>query len=125
MGDLGARRGSDDSEMQTLRPQRKSRIMGLGWPEEAAAAREMGRAGSDTSFISGASGEFGGAIRAERNFDADLGRPGVGEESSGDADEEITIALTPESLPVLLEYLRQCEGKLREWRERVSILEKA
>jgi hypothetical protein len=30
------------------------------------------------------------------------------------------IALTPENLPVLLEYLRQCEGKLGEWRKRVD-----
>jgi hypothetical protein len=33
------------------------------------------------------------------------------------------IALTPENLPVLLEYLRQCEGQLREWRKRVEALD--
>ncbi|WVW82366.1 hypothetical protein I302_104373 [Kwoniella bestiolae CBS 10118] len=33
---------------------------------------------------------------------------------------DLTIALTPENLPTLLEYLRQCERMLGVWRERVG-----
>jgi hypothetical protein len=34
------------------------------------------------------------------------------------------IALTPENLPVLLDYVRQCEKRLQEWRVRAANLEK-
>jgi hypothetical protein len=40
---------------------------------------------------------------------------------AGDA-EDVVVALTPENLPVLLEYLRQCEGKLKEWRVRAEAI---
>lgn len=91
---------AEEGEM-TVRP-RKSRIMGLGWPEEAAAAREIDRTVSHSSNFTEVS---------------------VGEEEvdgRGSEEGEVQIALTPESLPVLLEYLRQCEAKLGEWKERVA-----
>ncbi|WWC66321.1 uncharacterized protein I206_100222 [Kwoniella pini CBS 10737] len=34
--------------------------------------------------------------------------------------QDLTIALTPENLPTLLEYLKQCERMLGYWRERVE-----
>lgn len=34
--------------------------------------------------------------------------------------DEVVLALTPENLPVLLQYLRQCESKLREWEIRAD-----
>jgi hypothetical protein len=40
-----------------------------------------------------------------------------------DADDPV-IALTPENLPVLLDYVKQCEKKLQEWRTRAVSLEK-
>jgi hypothetical protein len=42
------------------------------------------------------------------------------EGGNGDFRDELVVALTPENLPVLLDYLRQCQGKLGEWRLRVE-----
>ncbi len=36
--------------------------------------------------------------------------------------EEEDLAVMPEDLPVLLEYMRECEGKLGEWRRKVEEL---
>jgi hypothetical protein len=35
-------------------------------------------------------------------------------------EDNLIVALTPENLPVLLDFLKQCEGKLREWKERAG-----
>lgn len=42
----------------------------------------------------------------------------------GDQSEvpELTVALTPENLPVLLDYLRTCERMLGEWKVRAGSL---
>lgn len=170
--------GEGESEM-TVRP-RKSRILGLGWPEDrlagdATRVPHESRGASGSSVISGTSRFAGmpgwglGADKAERSLtdplyastpEADIARAerlgqaryasdvwtvadggrdyaggdGDGDGADADADaeprpsveSELTlshagvIALTPENLPVLLEYLRQCEGKLGEWRRRVD-----
>lgn len=39
-----------------------------------------------------------------------------------DPEEGMILALTPENLPVLLEYLRQCQRFLGEWKGRVEVL---
>ncbi|WVQ97411.1 hypothetical protein IAU59_004524 [Kwoniella sp. CBS 9459] len=43
----------------------------------------------------------------------------AGGKDEGRADD-LVVALTPENLPTLLEYLRQCESKLGEWRGRAQ-----
>ncbi|KAK4688048.1 hypothetical protein P7C73_g2081, partial [Tremellales sp. Uapishka_1] len=35
-------------------------------------------------------------------------------------ESEVVVALTPENLPVLLDYLRQCQARLGEWKERIE-----
>lgn len=35
---------------------------------------------------------------------------------------DMVIALTPENLPVLLDYVQQCERRLDEWRRRADRL---
>ena len=41
-------------------------------------------------------------------------------EEGGEGDEDLVVALTPDNLPVLLDYLKQCEIKLKEWKERAE-----
>ena len=41
-------------------------------------------------------------------------------EAATEGEEEVVVALTPENLPVLLEYLRQCEARLGEWKIKVE-----
>jgi len=44
-----------------------------------------------------------------------------GEEGEEDEEEDdLVMSVTPENLPVLLEYLKQCEERLGEWRTRVQ-----
>ncbi|WWC86309.1 uncharacterized protein L201_001182 [Kwoniella dendrophila CBS 6074] len=35
-------------------------------------------------------------------------------------EKDLTIALTPENLPTLLEYLRQCERMLNQWKDKIE-----
>nr|XP_018267236.1 uncharacterized protein I303_01221 [Kwoniella dejecticola CBS 10117]OBR89394.1 hypothetical protein I303_01221 [Kwoniella dejecticola CBS 10117] len=58
------------------------------------------------------SGDGQGAIRHSQDSQ-------LSEDANG-TDLATTIALTPENLPTLLEYLRQCERMLGLWRERVE-----
>lgn len=160
MPDLGFSQVDEGSRDETVRPGRKSRIVGLGWPDEAlppvpgtppGLPREREPPTSPTSpiwagfprqgstsptktrqrdsktvsdspeMISRASrvppdGEDGGAYRTQEKQKQKQKRVGT-----GDA-EDVVVALTPENLPVLLEYLRQCEGKLKEWRVRAEAI---
>lgn len=130
----------DEGEM-TVRP-RKSRVLGLGWPEDAPALRASQLHGQvqgrdrNISAVSGfsldsdndqdqprhSSAPAGGHTGAFN--DGDQAGGGRASADSGLAVHETgMIALTPENLPVLLEYLRQCEGQLREWRKRVEALD--
>ncbi|WVQ70859.1 hypothetical protein IAR50_000384 [Cryptococcus sp. DSM 104548] len=97
---------------QTLKPRRKGRAtplgLGLGWPEKRAE-EEAGQAQSPTSPVHG-------RPHAASTSTMNSGTTGGGETG----DEELVVALTPENLPTLLEYLRQCEMKLGEWKELVE-----
>lgn len=42
---------------------------------------------------------------------------------NGGSGDPGVVALTPENLPVLLEYLKQCEEHLGEWRRRVEAMD--
>jgi hypothetical protein len=156
MPGLGLSQVDEGSRDETVRPSRKSRIVGLGWPDEAlppvpgtppGLPREREPPTSPTSpiwagFPKQAStsptrtrqrdtktvpdspemisanrispGEDGGAYRTQEKQKQ---KSGV----TGNA-EDVVVALTPENLPVLLEYLRQCEGKLKEWRVRAEAI---
>jgi hypothetical protein len=156
MPGLGLSQVDEGSRDETVRPSRKSRIVGLGWPDEAlppvpgtppGLPREREPPTSPTSpiwagFPKQAStsptrtrqrdtktvpdspemisanrispGEDGGTYRTQEKQKQ---KSGV----TGNA-EDVVVALTPENLPVLLEYLRQCEGKLKEWRVRAEAI---
>lgn len=156
--DLGLAQADEGTRDETVRPGRKSRIVGLGWPDEAlppvpgtppGLPREREPPTSPTSPIWAGFQKKGSASptktrqrdmktmsdspemisRADRILQE---REGGGAYSTqekqkqkrvgaGDA-EDVVVALTPENLPVLLEYLRQCEGKLKEWRVRAEAI---
>lgn len=88
----------------------KSRALGLGHPAEGSprALSSPARAGpapggSDLVLDEAPRSRSDGGMRA--------------------GGEDIVIALTPENLPVLLDYARQCERKLEQWHQRVVHLE--
>ncbi|ODO11648.1 hypothetical protein I350_00432 [Cryptococcus amylolentus CBS 6273] len=107
--EMGARvKGESQGEGdQTLKPRRKGRAtplgLGLGWPEKRA--EEAGLARSPTSPVRG---------RPHAASTSTMNSATTGGGETG--DEELVVALTPENLPTLLEYLRQCEMKLGEWK---------
>lgn len=127
---------------RTVRPARKSRILGLGMPttpsspssprrHQAAAsgggangraATGVDRSASNTSGNSAVSGMTD--LSALSGMTESTGTSAIVGSSSTTVgtDDDLIVALTPENLPVLLDFLRQCEGKLGEWRERAGEL---
>ena len=117
----------DEGEM-TVRP-RKSRVLGLGWPEDVP------RLGPDRLDSTASGFSFASDDNNDQNRHSSASAAGqrvtsdetAYSRASGESDmpgmETGVIALTPENLPVLLEYLRQCEGKLGEWRKKVEGLD--
>lgn len=85
----------------------KSRILGLGHPSEASPSR----ASSSPARTNPAELQVPDEQPRSRSDGA-----------SRDADDLI-IALTPENLPALLDYVKQCEKKLQEWKKRAVSLE--
>ena len=77
---------------KTIRPTAKSRIVGLGWPDEAAPFDTSPDQGQDVEKAS----------QAEQ---------GVGEGR---------ILFVSENLPMLLAYMKPCEAKLEELRTRAE-----
>ena len=82
----------------TLKQGNKSRIVGLGWPDELTSPTW----GNIADMTAGSPDQ----TQVEKNQSA--------------AEGDLVLALTPENLPVLLEFLRQCEGKLGKWRSWVE-----
>jgi hypothetical protein len=98
----------------------KSRVLGLGLglghPSEASPSRV------NSSPARAAGPQTPNELLVPEEMPrsrSDIG-PGGG---AAQRDEEV-IALTPENLPVLLDYVRQCEKRLQEWRVRAANLEK-
>ncbi|KAL1410655.1 hypothetical protein Q8F55_004674 [Vanrija albida] len=86
----------------------KSRALGLGHPAEGSpralsSPARQGTGGSDLVLDEAPRSRSDGGLRA--------------------GGDEIFIALTPENLPVLLDYARQCERKLEQWHQRAVHLE--
>ncbi|ORX36041.1 hypothetical protein BD324DRAFT_651945 [Kockovaella imperatae] len=93
------------SNGETVRPRRKSGIMGLGNPgSPAQAQRGVVVSNPDPVFPR----EIDGVSRS-------ASAPTI-----ADMSDDLIVALTPENLPVLLDYLKQCESKLGEWKVRVE-----
>jgi len=87
----------------------KSRVLGLGHPSESSPSR------ASSSPARTAPGEL--LVPTDEGMPRSRSDGGV-----RDSDDPV-IALTPENLPVLLDYVKQCEKKLMEWRSRAVSLE--
>ncbi|OWZ75380.1 hypothetical protein C366_06011 [Cryptococcus neoformans Tu401-1] len=102
-------------EEMTLKPGKKSRATGLGWPERKAK-------GDINDFISPV---FSGIPSITQILSTSMTHPAaltVKElEQQDDSEGNVVVALTPDNLPTLLEYMRQCEVKLHEWKEKVQM----
>lgn len=85
----------------------RSRVLGLGHPSEASPGRTTSSPVNRPPASALAAAEDTPRSRSD----------------TGPGRDETTIALTPENLPVLLDYVRQCERKLDEWRVRALGLE--
>lgn len=110
----------------TVRQGRKSRIIGLGWPEmedslPSSSASTPPRPGpvrrSTTSDREGYTNEYTTG-HDQRPTEGEGTWSGLPLLDQADPVGEITVALTPENLPVLLDYLRTCERMLGEWKVR-------
>ena len=115
----------------TIRPGRKSRILGLGMPSLPSSPSSPGwtppAAQTGTSYTTRTEVGVTGALSTSTSLEeSSLGGMGGGKmrmeglDGMASDDEDLVVALTPENLPVLLEYLRQCEGKLSEWKRRAE-----
>ncbi|WVQ85261.1 hypothetical protein IAT38_007426 [Cryptococcus sp. DSM 104549] len=125
----GGAEGTEDVEMgggepetgegeMTLKPRRKSRAMGglgLGWPEPGQGV-VVGEENTPTSPWGGSPPPMPRLPSSSTDVSSLQSEGDVGVDDDG----ELIVALTPENLPTLLEYLRQCEMKLGEWRDRVA-----
>lgn len=102
-------------EKMTLKPNKKSRAIGLGWPEHKAE-------GDIKDFISPV---FSGVSSTTHVSSTPMTHPsGLTVKELGrqdDSEGNAVIALSPDNLPTLLEYMRQCEAKLHEWKKKVQI----
>lgn len=102
-------------EEMTLKPSKKTRAIGLGWPERKAE-------GDIKDFISPV---FSGVSSTTHVSSTPMTHPsGLTVKELGrqdDSEGNVVIALTPDNLPTLLEYMRQCEAKLHEWKKKVQI----
>ena len=88
-------------EDRIVTQENKSRIVGLGWPNE------LGTPDSE--------------LEVEPLCVPEVERFGrTAPEGTGKGREGQKVAVTPEDLLVLLEYLKQCKGKLEDWRRRVE-----
>lgn len=124
---------------QTVRPKRKSRIMGLGIPPSPsspsapqwrqAQVQAQATAALSASAISQAESV---PMAESRNVSGSTTwSAGTGNETSStgmgmgmdDSEDDTVVLLSPENLPVLLGYLEQCQAKLVEWRMAVVEIE--
>ena len=95
---------------ETLKPRR--RVIGLGLPPRSPDKLQHHRPSPPS-----------GAGRHASFEDPLPPRHSSGSKHRADAKEvadEMTVALTPENLPVLLDYVRQCESRLADWRLRAE-----
>jgi hypothetical protein len=106
----------------TVRPARKSRILGLGTPISPISPVPTVRweGGQQYPYTNETSGHrsrwslsYTGGIQES---------PSQSSTCTKMDEDELVVALTPENLPVLLDYLKQCEGKLREWASEIEAL---
>ncbi|ORY33679.1 hypothetical protein BCR39DRAFT_263008, partial [Naematelia encephala] len=118
--------GLDDDG--TLRPTRKSRIMGLGYPEPPLPNTDPNYRNTTSPIVHPSAPQYDSPDRSasapawvfptSQSPLMNGGNETEGEEWDEEALE--MVALTPENLPGLIGYLRQCESKLGEWRKRVE-----
>lgn len=106
---------------RTVRPTRKSRIMGLGMPPSPSSPSAPNW---PHSLRPGSQDEVGSGERRvsdSSTWSAEFGEEEVQGEAAlggGEAeDEDLVVELTAENLPRLLGYLQQCQTKLDEWRQ--------
>ena len=133
---------ANDGEVdRTVRPTRKSRILGLGMPNSPSTSSfprsapgppsqqisSGTRSVSNTSGTSAASGfsdssNATGFTGLSSSSSAMRGSSGLTMESASGVEMEKgrTLQIAPEHLPALLEYLVQCEEQLGEWKARAQ-----
>ena len=130
---------STPTDENTVRAGRKSRIIGLGWPEmedslpssSASTPPRPGPVRRSTTSDKEAYGletDTGGHSTIKTTATTTTmegtwsGLPPLSTLDDRPGATELTVALTPENLPVLLDYLRTCERMLGEWKVRVKEL---
>ena len=116
-------KSTPDTRDQTVRPRsdkrdRRSQVIGLGNPG-SPAERTSGVAAGTLG-----PGRERGVVVSNPDPPAQKEVDGMTRSASApmvtEAGDEMVVALTPENLPVLLDYLRQCEAKLGEWKVKVE-----
>lgn len=107
-------------------------MIGLGWPEQEVQQREQRIShdghearGDDTSpSVPVASAQGVSQIVSRDSTKSSTHVEGCRSSdkvNDNDMDELTPLMLTPENLPVLLEYLRTCERMLGEWRVKATV----
>lgn len=110
---------------------RKSRIIGLGWPElddglplTTLAPPRPGPMRRSTTSDKEAMANEGGHRKEETAYstwsDLQEGQEQKVRTASAQSDD-FTVVLTPENLPRMLEYVQDCEKTLGRWRKRAEV----
>ena len=122
---------------KTIRPSqlqsRKSRIIGLGWPElddvlhpstltppRPAPMRRSTTSDKEAVADTTASGHEKEQTAYSTWSDLHEGQEQKVRNASAQSDD-FTVVLTPENLPRMLEYVQDCEKTLGRWRKRAEI----
>ena len=120
----------------TVRPSRKSRVLGLGVPSSPSSSspsspRRPAPATIAAPIAPTVPPHVQEAIQAQSGRDRSRNISTASEMSafstisnttSSSFEGDVLVALTPDNLPVLLDYLRQCEGHLMQWKEKAEKL---
>jgi hypothetical protein len=117
-GTPGSMDGGDANA--TLRLKSRVKGLGLGHPSENSPSRASSSPARTTHAPTAATGAGNGDLLVPL---AEAQTPRSRSEG-GALDDGTTgpiIALTPENLPVLLDYVKQCERRLAEWRSKAGI----
>lgn len=118
------------TEEKTIRPGRKSRIIGLGWPEmddpsySPSSSSTPPRPGPTRRSTTSDKEPHANGYRHEKALTEGSNWSDFPRSSAdADAEEEITVAVTPDKLPFLLDYVRTCEKMLKEWKVRMEAVQ--
>jgi hypothetical protein len=121
---------------RTVRPSqmqsRKSRIIGLGWPEledglPPSTSSTPPRPGPMRRSTTSDKEATTGHVKEGTAYStwSDLATETEGQEqkvrTASAQSDDFTVVLTPENLPRMLEYVQDCEKTLGRWRQRAEV----